>query len=230
MLRELLAAFKKGSKLDEAFQLVYETLGTAKDMFIESRTMFRNREDDFGRAVVLQDKYINKAERSVRKNVLKHLAVSGGDHAVSALVITSIIIDIERMGDYCKNIVELAAKGPKCPDLGAAKEDLNRIEKAIEDTFERLQVIMSGDRDADAEKLIQEYSWVNPLIDSYVNKLLSGKLDDLSARHAVTLVLYLRYLKRIFSHLRNIATSVFRPFHKIGFVPSGMKSEEEEEV
>lgn len=230
MLRELLAAFKKESKLDAAFELVNEMLGTAKDMFIESRTMFRNQDGDFGRAVAKQDKYINKAERAVRKNVLKHLAISGGDHAVSSLVLTSIIIDIERIGDYAKNIVELAGKGSKPPNLGDAEEDLNRIEKAIEDTFERLQVVMVGDRETDAEKLIQEYSWVNPLVDSYVDKLLTGKLDEFSARDAVTLVLYLRYQKRIFSHLRNIATSVFRPFHKIGFVPSRMKNGEEEEA
>ncbi len=230
MLRELMAAFRKESKLDAAFELVYDSLETSKHMFIESKTMFRCREDDAGKAVAKQDKSINKAERSVRKNVLKHLAISGGDHAVSALVLTSIIIDIERIGDYSKNIVELAVKGPKRPKLGEAKEDLDRIEKGIEDTFNRLQVILAGDKDSDAEQLIQDYSWVNPLIDDYVNQLLSGKLDSLTSREAVTLVLYFRYLKRIFSHLRNIATSVFRPFHKIGFVPSELKGGEEEEV
>ena len=230
MLRELLAAFKHESKLDSAFDLVYDSLETVQQMFIESTTSFRNRDNDAGKAVASQDKTINKAERSVRKNVLKHLAVSGGDHAVSALVLTSIIIDIERIGDYSKNIVELSVKGPKNPDLGEAKEDLNKIERAIEDTFRRLQVILSGDKEADAEKLIHEYSWINPLIDRYVDSLLSGKLEMSSTQDAVTLVLYLRYLKRVFSHLRNITTSVFRPFHKIGFVPVGMKGLEEEEV
>ena len=230
MLRELLAAFKKDSKLDAAFDLVHESLGTAKHMFIESKTTFRKRDDDYAKAVASQDRFINKAERSVRKNVLKHLAVSGGEHAVSALVLTSIIIDIERIGDYTKNIIGLSVKGPKNPDLGEAKEDLDRIERAIEDTFERLQVMLSGDKEADAKNMIQEYAWVNPLIDRYVDQLLSGELSNLSTRDSVTLVLYLRYLKRIFSHLRNITTSIFRPFHKIGFVPAGMKNVEDEEV
>lgn len=204
MLRELIAAFKKDSKLDEAFKLVHEALGTSKHMFIESKTTFRNREDDFAKAVASQDRFLNKAERSVRKNVLKHLAVSGGEHAVSALVLTSIIIDIERIGDYTKNIIGLAVKGPQKPDLGVAREDLDRIEKAIEDTFERLQVMLSGDKEADAKDMIQEYAWVNPLIDRYVDQLLSGEIDSLPTRDAVSLVLYLRFLKRIFSHLRNI--------------------------
>ena len=37
------------------------------------------------------------------------------------------------------------------------------------------------------------------------------------------LALYFRYLKRIHSHLRNVATSVYRPFHKIGFVSKKVK-------
>ncbi len=230
MLRELMAAFKKESKLDAAFDLVFDSLETVEHMFIESKTTFRHRENDAAKAVASQDKTINKAERSVRKNVLKHLAISGGDHAVSALVLTSIIIDIERIGDYTKNIVALAAKCPKKLNLGEAENDLDRIENAIEFTFERLQIILKGDKDADAEKLIQEYAWINPTIDSYVERLVSGELDKMNTRDAVTLVLYLRYLKRIFSHLRNITTSVFRPFHKIGFVPSDIKGVEEEEV
>ena len=90
--------------------------------------------------------------------------------------------------------------------------------------------MLSGDKEADAKSMIQEYAWVNPLIDRYVDQLLSGELSNLSTRDSVTLVLYLRYLKRIFSHLRNITTSIFRPFHKIGFVPAGMKNVEDEEV
>ncbi len=100
-------------------------------MSILSRLQGGEDNEDSGNTVAKQDRTINKAERSVRKNVLKHLAVSGGDHAVSALVLTSIIIDIERIGDYSKNIIELARKGPESPDLGDAEEDLNRVEEKI---------------------------------------------------------------------------------------------------
>ena len=230
MLRELMAAFKKESKLDAAFELVNDSLETSKLMFIESKNTFRKPDDDMGSVVEKQDKLINKAERSVRKNVLKHLAISGGDHAVSALVLTSIIIDIERIGDYSKNIVNLAAQDRQKPELGSCEQDLDKIEQAIENTFERLQVILTDDQDSDAEKVVEEYAWINPMIDEYVNRLVAGDMDNLSAGDAVTLVLYLRYLKRIFSHLRNIATSVFRPFHKIGFIPSKYKGQPEEEV
>lgn len=225
-----MAAFRQESKLDSAFELVHDSLETSHRMFEESRIAFRHPDAEEGEKVAKQDKALNKAERAVRKNVLKHLAISGGDHAVSALVLTIIIIDIERIGDYTKNIVELAEHGKNSSPLGGAGEDLDRIEDAIADSFRRLQIILKGDDDSDAEQLIQDYTWVNPLIDGHIKRIVSGELDDIPASEAVTLVLYLRFLKRIFSHLRNVATSVFRPFHKIGFIPSAYKGEPEEEV
>ena len=34
---------------------------------------------------------------------------------------------------------------------------------------------------------------------------------------AICLALYIRYLKRICAHLRNIASSIVNPFHRIGY-------------
>jgi hypothetical protein len=33
--------------------------------------------------------------------------------------------------------------------------------------------------------------------------------------------LYLRYLKRVSAHLKNVATSVVNPYHRIGFREKG---------
>ncbi|MCB7130307.1 MAG: PhoU domain-containing protein, partial [Candidatus Brocadiales bacterium] len=50
------------------------------------------------------DKQINAYERDVRKKVMTHLAVTGSADLVSGLVLVSVVIDIERIGDYTKNI------------------------------------------------------------------------------------------------------------------------------
>jgi phosphate uptake regulator len=34
---------------------------------------------------------------------------------------------------------------------------------------------------------------------------------------AVTAALYLRYLKRVSAHIKNVATSVVNPYYRIGF-------------
>ena len=38
-----------------------------------------------------------------------------------------------------------------------------------------------------------------------------------SSADAACLALYIRYLKRVCAHLRNISTSIVNPFHRIGF-------------
>ena len=46
---------------------------------------------------------------------------------------------------------------------------------------------------------------------------ISGKVDDLDAPEAAAVGLYVRFLKRIGSHSRNIVTSIINPFHRIGY-------------
>ena len=59
---------------------------------------------------------------------------------------------------------------------------------------------------------------INPLVltkEGDVIALLSCDLLDKQS-DAVAFALYLRFLKRIASHLMNVATSIINPFHKIG--------------
>ena len=50
-------------------------------------------------------------------------------------------------------------------------------------------------------------------------KQVKEKDKELLPGDAVTLAMYIRWLKRINSHLRNITTSVVNPFDQIGFKP-----------
>jgi phosphate uptake regulator len=129
----------------------------------------------------------------------------------------SIIIDVERIGDYTKNIVEMAINHPAKLHGGMFEEDLKRIETTVEDTFKRVRKIFETTDVQDAEKLLSDYHWVNRLCDQRVVDYIKGSDKNVSSSDAVSLALYFRYLKRINSHLRNVATSVVNPFDQIGF-------------
>ena len=77
---------------------------------------------------------------------------------------------------------------------------------------------MSSDQD-EAIKPLKKYKWVNPLRDWCIEGLVAKKSKNLSPGQSAALVLYLRWLKRLHSHLRDINTSVVNPFHRIGFKP-----------
>ena len=63
---------------------------------------------------------------------------------------------------------------------------------------------------------------IHPKVTGAIDKaflgLLKNKIGGLNAGEAVALTLYLRFLKRITSHLTNIASSVVNPIERIGYV------------
>jgi phosphate uptake regulator len=215
----------KDSLLDKAYRDSYKMFKLTQKMFLESKRSFRQKDlDDIKIDIYDADAKVNKFERKVRKKVFRHLAERGGDEIYSGLLLISVIIDIERIGDYTKNVLELAKNYQGKLKCDSYEEDVNKIESAVEDSFIRVLKQFEFSEKADAEKLLKEYLWVNKLCDQKATDLITETDKSISSCDAVALALYIRYLKRINSHLRNIATSVINPFDKIGFTP-GLKDE-----
>ena len=218
MLKELFAIFKKDTLLDKAYMRSYRMVDITWEMFVDAKKSLREMEiNELEIDIHDRDIEVNKFTREVRRNVLSHLTVAGPDDLYSGLLLVSIIIDVERIGDYTKNIVEMAINHPAKLYGGMYEEDLKRIETAVEDTFKRVRKIFETTDVQDAEKLLSDYHWVNRLCDQRVIDYIKGSDKTVSTSDAVSLALYFRYLKRINSHLRNVATSVVNPFDQIGF-------------
>jgi len=221
MFKEWLAIFKKDTLMDRAYQRSYLMLDLTREMFSRAKESLRRLEDNqVDIDIYDKDSEINKYEREVRRNVFNHLAVSGVAKLPSGLALVSIIIDIERIGDYTKNIVELALNHPGKLHGGKFEKDLQRVEQALEDNFvETRDCFESGDNKK-ALKLLEEYKWLNPMCDENLIKLIKEEDKSIRPGDAVSLAMYFRWLKRINSHLRNIVTSVVNPFDRIGFEPN----------
>jgi len=222
MLKELFAIFKKDTLLDKAYRRSYRMVDITWEMFVEAKKSLREKDiNELEIDIHNRDVEVNKFTRQVRRNVLSHLTVAGTDDLYSGLLLVSIIIDVERIGDYTKNIVELAINHPAKLHGGMFEEDLKRVETTVEDTFRRVRKIFETSDVQDAEKLLRDYHWVNRLCDQRVVDYIKGSDKNVSTSDAVSLALYFRYLKRINSHLRNVATSVVNPFDQIGFKRRG---------
>lgn len=212
--------FKKDSLMNRAYQRSFEMLDITHAMYEEAKKSLRQREDsevDLG--IKETDKKVNSYEREVRRMVINHLVVSGNVDLPSGLALISIIIDIERIGDYAKNMVELALDHPGKLHGGEFEETISRIEEGLGDNF--IQTEKSFE-EADANmalKLLEKYAWVNDTCDQIVTDVVREKDKSIKPGDAAALVLYTRWLKRINSHLRNITTSVVNPFDRIGFQP-----------
>ena len=82
-----------------------------------------------------RDRQINRYERDVRRKILTHLSVSQKPDVDLALIITAIVIDIERIGDLTKNIAELAAGSPAAFDCGELKGEIAELEGIVDGMF-----------------------------------------------------------------------------------------------
>ena len=212
--------FKKDTLMNRAYQRSFEMLDITKAMFIEAKESLRKRKDsevDLG--IKETDKKVNSYEREVRQMVLNHLVVSGNVDLPSGLILISIIIDIERIGDYAKNMVELALDHPGTLHGGEFEEMISRIEDGVSDNFIQAKKCFEEANAKLALELLDKYAWVNDACDAIVSNVVREKDISIKPGDAAALVLYTRWLKRINSHLRNITTSVVNPFDRIGFQP-----------
>jgi phosphate uptake regulator len=218
MFKDLMQIFKKNNLMDKAFARSCQMISITGEMYEEVRKRLR---DDityqFSFDIMDQDIAVNKFEREVRRDVFNHLCVAGLDDLNSGLILVSIIIDIERIGDYTKNMAEITDSLQSTLKGGLFDADLLKIETAVIDTFKRVRIAFETGNQKEAEGLLEEYRWVNRLCDQHIHDYLQAKDETLSSGECVAVTLYFRYLKRINSHLRNIASSVVNPFHRIGF-------------
>jgi phosphate transport system protein len=220
MFRKLLAIFRKDTLMHRAYQRSFEMLDITLSMYEEARESLRKRDDNEVNLQVKEtDKKVNSYEREVRRMVFNHLAVQGTADLPSGLALISIIIDIERIGDYAKNMVELALDHPGRLHGGEFEDEIVRLEEALKDNFVQTRKCFQDENADLALELLEKYAWLNDVCDQILVDVVKEKDKNIKPGDAAALVLYTRWLKRINSHLRNITTSVVNPFDRIGFEP-----------
>jgi phosphate transport system protein len=218
MLKELQKIFQRKGLMEQAVEASHEMLKDDWEMFDEAVKSLRESDTvEIALNIEEKDIKINKYEREVRKKVLTHLAVNDVSDLNIGLVLISIVIDIERIGDYTKNIVELAQNHPGKLIFEPWQQDLKNIEETISKNFGVLMQALEQSDEKLAKNLLDELWTVKHQCDEFLAVLLKGKKLKIKVSDAVALALYLRYLKRVAAHLMNVATSIVNPFHKIGY-------------
>jgi len=210
--------FSSESLLDEAFNTTLLMLDFDHRMYRASVTSLRETDDALSDIDVKKtDVKVNKYEREVRRMVLTHLSVSGTQHLVPGLVLVSIVIDVERIGDYTKNISDLAGHHASILDAGEYEEKLTRIERDVGANFEKTLTVLKSHDKKQAREVMSSEQTLGKASDWIVYETITNRNLSLPAGDAVSLALYARYLKRINAHLTNIASAVVNPFPRIGF-------------
>ena len=219
MFKQIFELFKSDSLQQQALTECYEMLEIVREMYNESiKTLRQSDTVDIPIDIYKTDKKINEFERDVRRKVMTHLAINGNKDLGPGLILVSVVVDIERMGDYTKNIYDLAIQHPKRLKAGSYEKQLIDIENAttkfLNDTIDAFK-----DQDIDkARDLMANYkSDISSTSSAIVNGIVSNKNNEFTPDVAGALCLYARYLKRIAAHSRNLISSIVNPFERIGY-------------
>jgi phosphate uptake regulator len=159
------------------------------------------------------DRKVNELEREIRRELLVHASVLGAINTPAVLIYMSIVKDVERIGDYAKNLVDLALDGA---DFGRTEDaaewrsltaEISTMIVAVGEAFRTHDTDRARDLLAQGNRLLKQF-------DGRVSALVRGS-DEGS--QGVARALAHRYLKRIVAHLMNILSAVVMPLDRLDY-------------
>ncbi len=164
-------------------------------------------------AVRSTDWGINKAQRDVRRALLLHASVTAAVDLPLVLVYMSVVKDVERIGDYAKNIYDLAKYGANF-DAAEDRAELEHYRDAVGQLIDDAAEVFEH-RDVErAQRLIDK---ADGFLDDHDAHVKAAYRSDGSASDAVARALYFRYLKRITAHVMNLMTSLVLPPDRLDY-------------
>ena len=217
MLRELLTIFRPGNALGTMADEFAEMLRMTCDMTVRAGEIY------FGRAasseertlIYKTDVKVNKLERAIRKHIVAHLSVQRHSPDLPyCLLLMSLVKDVERIGDYAKNLSEVVdLYSGELPEDAIAAE-LKEVRTAVEEAFRASAEVFAGSDRERALALIRQGKDDAQRSDGLLARIARSGYD---AGCVTALVLGARYYKRINGHLLNVLSSVVMPLHKVDY-------------
>lgn len=218
MLRQLTDLWRRHDLLEESWHECFNMLGTTHEMFVRAVEVLRRHEgSEVGEEILRRDRTVDAFQQEVRRKVMTHVTVHPQADLPAAMVLITIVGDVERIGDYAKNIVQLAQSYAGRLEGGPHEADLERVEATVEANFGRTRRSLEDSDEAPGREVLDETRWLSRLCDERVHGLVRAPPPELTPGQTAALALYLRHLKRINGHLGDVATAVVHPFDRIGF-------------
>ncbi|MBD3343772.1 MAG: hypothetical protein GF401_01765 [Chitinivibrionales bacterium] len=221
MLKEIFNLWKDHELMSKAVSIFGDMLTECYDLFESSWQVFKGKElsESENELIHKQDKAINEKEREIRRLLVEHLSMHPGDDASGCLALMSVIKDAERIGDHSKNIYDLAFLAKDVLSNLPYEKEFNEIHDNIALSLRSLSEAFTESDESIAREILNRYLKTKPMCNTIVKETFS---TDIPRKEAIATVLLARHLKRIYSHVSNVASGIFYPLDKIDFVRAGL--------
>ena len=217
MLRELLSIFRSKDPLTAMSDNFAGMLNLTHRMTLIAGDVFFGREVTAGerQQIYEQDIEVNQLERTIRKQIITHLSIQGNTPDVPyCLLLMSLVKDVERVGDYAKNILELRDFRPETLPDDEIGDQLRSIRQGIAEAFEATTKIFTSLERERALQLIHDGREIAQRSDALIERIARANYNPGTT---TALALGTRYFKRIGGHLLNVISSVVMPLHKVDY-------------
>lgn len=212
----MFSIFRDSDQLETVERQLAEMLASCQDAYgLATAATFGERDATVaGDELIALDKDINRTERAIRRELLIHGTVRGAE-VDQGLMLTymSVAKDIERIGDKCKDIWELAEMGANL-SLG---EDAGELARHRAHVAELIKWTLEAFTNEDADKVHELIETINSDAEHYDSHVIHFVTSDLPSRIAAPRALFYRYIKRLSRHLSNILSSVVMPVDRLDF-------------
>ena len=216
MFKNLLSFWKGKDFLSQVFE-------EFKGMLDDSELMFRSvcsslldnvDQADLKKKVYEIDKRVNLLQKDIRTRIVEHLSLQPTVDGTACLLLMSVVKDAERLGDYAKNLYEVAELLEEPIDRTLFTEYFDGIDRDILSLFEQTRDAFIGADESKARLAWGYEKGIAKECDRIVERVAHS---DLSVNQAVCFALVARHFKRIMAHLVNIATSVILPLSELDY-------------
>ena len=217
MLKQVMALWKSESFMKRVVEKFGEMISDDEYLFTCAWEVFMGQAviDQIKQPFFDKDISVNNGEREIRRMLVEHLSLHPRHDISGSLVMMSLVKDAERIGDYSKNIFEVGIMLDGKVKEMKYLERLSSLHGKIADRFPQLKMAFLESDTNMAKKILKEYAPIKGECNGILRDLFS---EELSTREAVATALLSRYLKRINSHMSNIASGIIYPLDQIDFV------------
>jgi len=215
VVKQILQAYRTYKVIGESEKEIRTMIEKARSLFGASAlALLSQKEVSFD--LYARDREINDLVVDIRKKIVEHLSVTACHNVGGELVFLKVINDIERVGDYSKNLLDLSKQLSEPLPESDYLAKLAEMFPTVEGFFKKAERALFDGVKEDARAVIKGHLEINQDCEGMVEALLKNK--EIPAPEAIALALTARYFKRVSSHLKNVASTAVNPFPHIGYM------------